>query len=182
MQTANGDFEEDALIEDERYVAAFVKGNSSTPAGLVSQVLLLLLLQRGSGGGVHVHAYIHITTPPLLRPHQCHRPCAYTSSKREKASASASAIPCLQPWMPSLPAATTAWLKAVRLPATEHHFAAAASITSAGKGMVVFSACSHAGIINVMTDVAAQSGQSPYAVFGGELAAVLVVPEMHSIC
>eukprot|EP00775_Hariotina_reticulata_P009822 gene9822-9980_t len=37
-----------------------------------------------------------------------------------------------------------------------------------GKGIVVFSACSHAGIINVMTDVAAQSGQPPYAVFGGE--------------
>jgi metal-dependent hydrolase (beta-lactamase superfamily II) len=68
------------------------------------------------------------------------------------------------------------------LSATEHHFAAAA-LTSAGKGMVVFSACSHAGIINVMTDVVAQSGQSPYAVFGGEssAAAVLVVPETHFI-
>lgn len=36
-----------------------------------------------------------------------------------------------------------------------------------GKGLVVFSACSHAGIVNVMRDVQQQTGKGPYAVFGG---------------
>jgi len=36
MQTEDGDFEEDALIEDERYVAALVRGKSSTTAVLDS--------------------------------------------------------------------------------------------------------------------------------------------------
>jgi len=38
--------------------------------------------------------------------------------------------------------------------ATRPAAAAANASTSAGKGVVVFSACSHAGIINVMKDVA----------------------------
>lgn len=36
-----------------------------------------------------------------------------------------------------------------------------------GHGVVVFSACSHAGIVNVMKGVQQQTGKAPYAVFGG---------------
>jgi hypothetical protein len=37
----------------------------------------------------------------------------------------------------------------------------------AGKGPVVFSACSHAGIVNVARWAEAALGRPPYAIFGG---------------
>eukprot|EP00878_Enallax_costatus_P012154 GHUV01012691.1.p1 GENE.GHUV01012691.1~~GHUV01012691.1.p1 ORF type:complete len:375 (+),score=87.03 GHUV01012691.1:204-1328(+) len=47
--------------------------------------------------------------------------------------------------------------------ADERYVAAAVK----GKGVIVFSACSHAGIVNVMKDVQQKTGKPPYAVFGG---------------
>ncbi|WIA36843.1 hypothetical protein OEZ86_008095 [Tetradesmus obliquus] len=55
-----------------------------------------------------------------------------------------------------------AW-QADELVADERYLAARVK----GRGTVVLSACSHAGIVNVMRDVQAKTGQAPYAVFGG---------------
>eukprot|EP00884_Botryococcus_braunii_P016025 jgi/Botrbrau1/3105/Bobra.0070s0087.3 len=50
-----------------------------------------------------------------------------------------------------------------------------------GKGPVVFSACSHAGIINVLLDIVNKSGDKPFAVVGGGLGESLS-RVLHAMC